>query len=792
MLWAARGRFARICVLAGVAGALVVLVSGAGAANVVPNPGFEAACGKAPCDWSPTGAGQIVRDVGTVHQGSASMRVDATDFQDGASTCVTNVTSPAGTYTMSIWWSTNDADVNGVDYSAQPFSSTNCTGSPLGSASQLSGTAPTKGWQQLSGPAALPSGTGSVRLSVDVRCVVVGLAEAALQACSTLNAATAWFDDAALQLPDCSDGQDNDGDGLTDYPNDPGCSSASDTSELNPTLSIGDVTVLEGNAGSTDATFAVTRSGQGDETVSVAFSTADGTATAPSDYEPASGTLTFAPNETQKTITVHVLGDTVVEPDETFAVNLSSPTFATISDSQGLGTIVNDDGSPTLSIADSSVVEGNSGTTTASFAVTLSPASQSPVTTAYATSDGTARAPGDYTSTSGTLNFAPGQTQQTIQVPVVGDTDPESDETFTVQLSGATNATIGRGSAVGTITNDDPQTSTDVEVVNTGPGEEELPPEQAIVQVQVTRADGGRVVTASTAGRRSARAGADLGQINCGAGTYHCYSTVTPGLRISLRARPRPGYRLAGWTGPCSNQSLLCTITALKAAVVGATFVSKHRPPRISFQVGHIGLRAFRWKQSAGQVTLAVGGRVSRGARIRFELRRPRGAPVLTRTRRGGPGLFQFGVRVHNPLARHARVLPGGYVAVVRGSAGGVALPAQIRPFTLPAPREGVVRESYLSTSHDGPPVRAPLPAGKTKQAWVTFVFEAQPRTGPIVARWTQVQPRSQSLGPDVKMSNRPEITTGIGASGGLPSGTWRVVLIAGGRPVATRDVKVR
>ena len=105
---------------------------------------------------------------------------------------------------------------------------------------------------------------------------------------------SAWprqrFDDVVLQLLDCSDEQDNDGDGLTDFPNDPGCTSASDTTEQNPTLSINDVTVTEGNSGTTNATFTVTKAGTSNTTVRVSYATADGSATAPSDYQAASGT----------------------------------------------------------------------------------------------------------------------------------------------------------------------------------------------------------------------------------------------------------------------------------------------------------------------------------------------------------------------------------------------------------------------------------------------------------------------------------------------------------------------
>ena len=108
-------------------------------------------------------------------------------------------------------------------------------------------------------------------------------------------------------------------------------------------LSINDVTVTEGNAGTANATLSVTLSPAATGTVTVSFATANGTATAGSDYVANSGTLTFNPGETVKTVTVVVNGDTTVEGNETFFVNLSAPSGATISDGQGQGTITNDD-----------------------------------------------------------------------------------------------------------------------------------------------------------------------------------------------------------------------------------------------------------------------------------------------------------------------------------------------------------------------------------------------------------------------------------------------------------------
>jgi Calx-beta domain/Glycosyl hydrolase family 99/Calcineurin-like phosphoesterase len=110
-----------------------------------------------------------------------------------------------------------------------------------------------------------------------------------------------------------------------------------------PSLSIDDVRVTEGNSGSTNAVFSVSLSAPSPNAVTVSYATANGTATSPVDYTASSGSLTFAPGELSKTIAVPVVGDAVVEPDETFSLSLSNASNATIGDFQGTGTIENDD-----------------------------------------------------------------------------------------------------------------------------------------------------------------------------------------------------------------------------------------------------------------------------------------------------------------------------------------------------------------------------------------------------------------------------------------------------------------
>ncbi len=256
----------------------------------------------------------------------------------------------------------------------------------------------------------------------------------------------------------CVDTNDNAADFLAATPNPRNSStSANDCSAgLKPEITINDVSVTEGDTGTKTVDFTVTLSTSSTLTVNVDYATADGTATAGNDYQSTSGTLSFAPSETTKHVTVTIIGDTLDEPNETFFVNLSNATNATILDNQGQGTITDNDAAPSISINDVSVAEGDTGTTNANFTVTLSAASGQTVTVNYVTADGTATAGSDYTAASGTVTFTPGQTQQTISVTVNGDTTFEPNETFFVNLNTPTNATISDTQGQGTITNDDP------------------------------------------------------------------------------------------------------------------------------------------------------------------------------------------------------------------------------------------------------------------------------------------------------------------------------------------------
>ncbi len=222
-----------------------------------------------------------------------------------------------------------------------------------------------------------------------------------------------------------------------------------------PSLSIADVTLQEGNSGTTDAVFTVSLSALSGQPVTVNYASAAGTALAGPDYVATSGTLSFAPGTTNQTISVALQGELLNEPDETFLVNLSNPTNATLTKAQGTGTIQNDDPIPALRIDDHTLSEGNTGTTAATFTLTLSAPSGQTLSVDFATADGTALAGSDYTPLTGTLSFSPGTTTQTLGVAVNGDLSFEADETFSVQLANPTNATLADAQGQGLIQNDD-------------------------------------------------------------------------------------------------------------------------------------------------------------------------------------------------------------------------------------------------------------------------------------------------------------------------------------------------
>ena len=201
----------------------------------------------------------------------------------------------------------------------------------------------------------------------------------------------------------------------------------------------------------------VIRTGSVTGSSTIDYSTSDETAVAGQDYTSVSGTLSFAPGETYKPLAVPMLDDNITETLESFKVSLNNA-----NGSSGLGTpntaevfIIDDEPLPAININDVSITEGDSGNASADFLVTLSNPSASAVTVKYQTANDSATAGSDYQSVSGTLTFAPLQVSQTISVPVSGDTLAEVNETFFVNLTAPTNATISKGQGLGKILDDE-------------------------------------------------------------------------------------------------------------------------------------------------------------------------------------------------------------------------------------------------------------------------------------------------------------------------------------------------
>jgi hypothetical protein len=224
-------------------------------------------------------------------------------------------------------------------------------------------------------------------------------------------------------------------------------------------LSVGDVTVSEGNSGTTAMVFPVSLTPPSATAVKVSYATSDGSAAAGSDYVAKTGTLTIPAGAGGGTISVNIHGDVAVEPDESLSLTLASPSPASIPilRSTAIGTISNDDTASGITVHDASLAEGNSGTSSMAFPITLNTPAASAIKLTYSTSDGSATAPSDYKSKTGSVTIAAGATTASVAVSIVGDSTVEPDEHFTVQLTGVTSgpgAIIG-ATAIGTIQNDD-------------------------------------------------------------------------------------------------------------------------------------------------------------------------------------------------------------------------------------------------------------------------------------------------------------------------------------------------
>lgn len=227
-----------------------------------------------------------------------------------------------------------------------------------------------------------------------------------------------------------------------------------------PFIKVEDVRITEGNDSASTMTFSVALVNGADssDTIILSYSTRDGSAIAPEDYETTSGILVLQPNEPPKTINVKIFGDTIPETDETFFVDFSSTPSILILPSFAQGVIANDDFVAILKFGNAEVKEGDDGITHAEFKVLLedNKNTSDSLFIDYKTFDDTATANDDYIPTTGTLMFMPGETQKSVYVDVRGDRKIEPDEFFKLEFFGIP-AVINYDSniATGKIINDD-------------------------------------------------------------------------------------------------------------------------------------------------------------------------------------------------------------------------------------------------------------------------------------------------------------------------------------------------
>ncbi|MCD4749011.1 MAG: beta-propeller fold lactonase family protein [Thermoanaerobaculales bacterium] len=227
--------------------------------------------------------------------------------------------------------------------------------------------------------------------------------------------------------------------------------------EATPSLTIDDVSVEEGDAGTVALVFTVSLSPPSEDVVTADWITGDGTAVgggacgAGIDYIADSGMVTIDPGNDQATITILACGETEMEDDESFFVDLLNPSNAVLLDPQGRGTIIDDDTPPQLSINNVTITEPQTGTIGAFFRVSSSRLWDQEVSFDYTTSEGTADAGLDYLSTSGMGTIPVGSLETTVEVEILADTLNEEEETFFVTLSNSVNSSILDGEGQGII-----------------------------------------------------------------------------------------------------------------------------------------------------------------------------------------------------------------------------------------------------------------------------------------------------------------------------------------------------
>jgi outer membrane autotransporter protein len=229
------------------------------------------------------------------------------------------------------------------------------------------------------------------------------------------------------------------------------------TAQAQPALSIADVAMAESTVDTSTFEFRIVLNAPAPAGgVRFDIASVDGSADS-GDYAGATiAGAVIAEGETEYVYPVYVYGDEDYEPDETFFVEVSAVSGATVADGRATGTILNDETTPEVLVADTSVVEGDAGDTVLALEVRLRYPTAQPVRVDYETVNVTAYAPEDYEARSGSVSFAPGQTVGAIPITIHGDTESENTETFDLIITDVVGpATGGGGARISIITDDD-------------------------------------------------------------------------------------------------------------------------------------------------------------------------------------------------------------------------------------------------------------------------------------------------------------------------------------------------
>ena len=305
--------------------------------------------------------------------------------------------------------------------------------------------------------------------------------------------------------------------------------------------------------------------------ITVNYATRNITASAGSDYLSTTGTLSFAEGETSKTITIPIVNDSIQENIETFSVNLNSTGAPDTISAPGLATIrIFENGSlPLLNVIDTSVSEGDAGTTNAFVTVELSMAIGQTVTVNYDTIGMTASANVDYQTTSGSLSFSPGTTTQTVIVPIIGDTVDEPDESFRLRLFNAVNAGV-------IVSSNPPQVvilDDDGSVLQLSQSSYIVGEAGGNVAIQVTRTDSSTAATVNYATSDTFTISQNCQTINTGIASSRCdYATSIGTLRFAAGESSKTIYiPVIDDNISDGNESFTLTLSNPSGASLGST-----------------------------------------------------------------------------------------------------------------------------------------------------------------------------------------------------------------------------